>query len=153
MLDCTSEYGNYGCFGGGLMTNTFRYVNEHGIHEESNYPYVGKDQACRNVTGKKWELGSFVGDDNGCNYLMEGLIRGPVSVGVDASNFYTYKSGIFDNCGNLPNSGSLVVGVTDTYWLLKESFGTQFGENGFIRIAPGNTCGVCQMISYPLLLI
>lgn len=51
--------------------------------------------------------------------LMEGLKWGPVSVAIDASNIFSYSGGIFDKCGNLPNSGSLVVGVTDTYWLLK----------------------------------
>lgn len=39
LIDCTSAYGNAGCFGGGLMTNCFRYVSEKGVHEEKNYPY------------------------------------------------------------------------------------------------------------------
>lgn len=135
------------------MSNSFRYATERGVHEEKDYPYLAKDQPCRTVQGKKWTIGSYVGDYQGCDILMEGLRRGPVSVAVDASNFFSYKEGIFNKCGNNPNSGSLVVGVTDTYWLLKESFGTKFGENGFIRIAPGNTCAICQLVSYPLLLI
>ena len=80
---------------------------------------------------------------------MNGLQKGPVSVAVDATKFSSYKGGILSDCGNQPNSGSLVVGVNDNYWLLKESFGTSFGENGYVRIAPGNTCAVCQMVSFP----
>lgn len=153
MMDCSHAYGNVGCFGGGLTSNTFRFVSEKGVHEEKDYPYLARDQPCRTVSGSKWFIGSFVGDYSGCDFLMEGLLRGPVSVAVDGTYFQSYKSGIFNNCGQRPNIGSLVVGVTDSYWILKQSWSTKFGEYGFIRIAPGNTCGVCEMGSYPLLLI
>ena len=70
---------------------------------------------------------------------------------IDASKFSSYKGGILTDCGNSPNSGSLVVGGNDSYWILKESFGTRFGEAGYVRIAPGNTCAVCQVVSFPQL--
>lgn len=141
MLDCTVDYGNYGC-NGGFMSNTFKYVSEKGIHSAQDYPYLGRFQNCKQVTGNIWKVSTY-SEGKGCDFLMNGLMKGPVSVGVDASNFYSYKSGIITKCGNTPNSGSTVVGVTDTYWLLKESFGAKFGDNGYVRIAPGNTCAVC----------
>jgi len=150
MLDCTVSYGNYGC-NGGLMSNTFKYIKEKGIYDTNDYPYLGKYQACKTVSEKKWKIASFSGDSKGCDFLLNGLMKGPVSVAVDATNFYSYKSGILKNCGNSPNSGSLVVAVTDTYWLLKESFGSKFGDNGYVKIAPGNTCAVCEVVSYPSL--
>lgn len=132
------------------MSNTFKYISKQGIHSAQDYPYVGKEQSCRKVSGNVWRITSYT-DGKGCDLLMNGLVKGPVSVAVDASNFYSYKSGIITKCGNVPNSGSMVVGATDDYWLLKESFGTKFGENGYVRIAPGNTCAVCEMVSYPQL--
>jgi len=133
------------------MSSTFKFIKDKGIYEEKDYPYTGKYQKCQTASGKKWKIASYSGDSKGCDFLLNGLKKGPVSVAVDATNFYSYKSGILKNCGNSPNSGSLVVGVTDTYWLLKESFGLQFGDKGFVRIAPGNTCAVCEMVSYPSL--
>lgn len=100
------------------MSNTFKYVKDKGIHSAKNYPYLGKYQACKKVEGKTWTISSY-DDSKGCDFLLNGLAKGPVSVAVDATNFYSYKSGILTNCGNNPNSGSLVVGVTDSYWLLK----------------------------------
>jgi hypothetical protein len=149
MLDCTQSYGNYGC-NGGFMSNTFKYVQEKGIHSNKDYPYVGRAEACKTVSGQSWKISSY-GDSKGCDFLLSALAKGPVSVAVDATSFYSYKSGIITKCGNTPNSGSLVVGLTDTYWLLKESFGTKFGDNGYVRIAPGNTCAVCEIVSYPQL--
>lgn len=118
MLDCTVSYGNYGC-NGGYMSTTFKYVKEKGIYSTSVYPYVGKNMPCLKPEGNKWKISNYGGDSKGCTFLMNALALGPVSVAVDATNFYSYKSGVLDKCGNSPNSGSVVVGVTDTFWLLK----------------------------------
>lgn len=70
----------------------------------------------------------------------------PVSVCLDASNWSLYKSGVFNNCGgtNL-NHAVLLVGYEDSgNWIVKNSWGTSWGESGYIRLAPGNTCGIAQ---------
>lgn len=73
----------------------------------------------------------------------------PISVAVDASNWDSYKKGILNNCNTILNHASLLVGMTDQYWKLKDSFGTAWGEHGYIRLARGNTCGICNLASYP----
>jgi C1A family cysteine protease len=81
--------------------------------------------------------------------MLNALSARPISVAVDASNWSLYKSGILSNCGAAVNHGVLLVGATDAFWRIKNSWATSWGENGFIRLARGNTCAVCNYPSYP----
>jgi hypothetical protein len=60
-----------------------------------------------------------------------------------------YHSGIFNNCSTSLNLAVLLVGMNSQYWRLKNSWGTSWGESGYIRINRGNTCGVCMAGTYP----
>ena len=62
---------------------------------------------------------------------------------VDATNWSPYGTGVFDNCGASINHAVLLVGVVGGAWKIKNSWGTGWGEAGYIRLAGGNTCGVC----------
>ncbi len=64
-------------------------------------------------------------------------------MGVDAGGWSHYVSGIFSNCGTNLNHAVLLVGVVNGAWKIKNSWGTGWGERGFIRLASGNTCGIC----------
>jgi C1A family cysteine protease len=80
----------------------------------------------------------------GCNGMMSAITGRPLSITVDATNWSPYKSGVFSNCGASINHAVLLVGTDATgVWKVKNSWGTGWGENGFIRLAAGNTCGVC----------
>jgi len=64
---------------------------------------------------------------------------------VDATNWGFYSSGTFRNCAENLNHVVLLVGVDEKgNWLVKNSWGTSWGVNGYITLAPGNTCGVCN---------
>lgn len=146
LVDCSSSYGNQGC-NGGLMTNAFKYVHDHGIVLESAYPYHGTQGKC-NVTGGDFKVSGYTEVTN-CNDLANAIVRGVVSVAVDATNWSRYSSGVFTNCATRLNHGVTLTGVTDQYWHIKNSWGTTWGEKGYIRLARGNTCGVCNMAAYP----
>jgi hypothetical protein len=90
-------------------------------------------------------------DVEGCDNLVNALKERPVSVAVDAMTWSLYGGGIMSSCGANVNHGVLLVGVTDSYWRIKNSWGTTWGEKGFIRLAPGNTCAICQNPSYPVI--
>lgn len=79
----------------------------------------------------------------GCNGLASAINTEPVSVTVDATNWSRYGGGVFNNCGTGINHAVLLVGVAGGNWKIKNSWGTGWGEGGFIRLAAGNTCGVC----------
>ena len=81
----------------------------------------------------------------GCEDLSKKLVENPLSVMVDASKMVYYVSGIFNSCGDTVNINHLMtlVAETDSYWMLKNEWGANWGEKGVIRIAKGNMCGVC----------
>ncbi|XP_051922215.1 LOW QUALITY PROTEIN: cathepsin L 2-like [Hippocampus zosterae] len=148
LVDCSRSYGNMGC-NGGLMDSAFKYTRDHGITTESAYPYTAKDGSCKSFTSAFKNAGFT--DVRGCSNLYTALAGRPVSVAVDATNWSRYSSGVFNNCGTRLNHGVLLVGATDQFWTIKNSWSTSsgWGERGFIRISRGNTCGLCNQPSYP----
>jgi hypothetical protein len=146
LVDCSGSYGNQAC-NGGLMDNAFKFVKDHGIVHEADYPYKAVKQTC-SKTGGDYKITGFT-DIKNCNDLATALTGRPVSVAVDATNWSPYKSGVFNNCKTSLNHGVTLVGVTDQYWKVKNSWGTTWGEAGFVRLARGNTCGICNVASYP----
>jgi C1A family cysteine protease len=146
LVDCSTSFGNHGC-NGGLMDNAFKFVIKNGITTEEKYPYVAKQNTCK-IQGGDFKITGFK-DIKNCNDLASELSGRPISVAVDASNWSTYKSGVFNNCKTSLNHGVLLTGITDQYWHVKNSWGTTWGESGFIRLARGNTCGICNVASYP----
>jgi len=85
-----------------------------------------------------------------CSGLVSAIHLGPVSVAVDATKWQTYASGIFSNCGTSVNHMVLLTTYADEYWKCKNSWGTAWGEQGYIRLAPNNTCGICSYAIYPV---
>jgi cathepsin L len=56
-----------------------------------------------------------------------------------------YKTGIFSNCGTSTNHAALATGYDNNgNWIIKNSWGKQWGENGYITLKEGNTCAVCS---------
>jgi len=94
--------------------------------------------------------------------LEAAVAQQPVSVAIEAdqSVFQHYTSGILTNdaCGENLDHGVLAVGYGvdngQKYWKVKNSWGTVFGEDGYIRIekgdaATGGECGIRKLASFP----
>ena len=79
-----------------------------------------------------------------CNDLVSMIQSSPVTAYVDASKWVFYTSGVFNNCAANVNHVVSVVGYQSDYWLVKNEWGASWGEKGFIRLSPNNTCGVCS---------
>ena len=113
----------------------------------SEYPYTGRQGTCQNVACK-FKISGFKTVAT-CDDLAKTIMSQPVSVAVDASKWSTYASGVFSNCATAVNHQVLLVGMADEYWKCQNSWGTSWGEQGFIRLARGNTCGICSYGSFP----
>jgi C1A family cysteine protease len=101
------------------------YVKDHGITDTNSYPYTAKTQNCK-ATGGNFKISS-VPTARGCTALLEALNGRPVGVSVDATNWSPYKSGIFNNCKANLDHDVLLVGATDSYWKIKNSWSTSWG--------------------------
>lgn len=165
LIDCSVSYGNEGC-DGGLMSQAFSYVHENGgMNPDSIYRYVGSINRCKFQKSKVVaKVAGYVNLPIDEDVLMEAVDTiGPIAVGIDAdhTSFTLYKGGIYfeSSCSsdNL-NHAVLVVGYgTDNgkdYWLIKNSWGTAWGEDGYGRIARNrnNHCGIASLAGYPLLI-
>ena len=142
LVDCSGSYGNHGC-NGGWPSAALRYVKDKGIQSSSAYPYTAGAGRCK-MDGGNFKISS-VGSAKGCTALQNGINSRPMSVCVDASNWSRYSSGVFSNCASQINHAVLLVGIVNNTWKIKNSWGSGWGEKGFIRLANGNTCGVCNI--------
>jgi C1A family cysteine protease len=160
LVDC-SKNGNNGC-NGGLMDNSFEWYENNAIASETSYPYTAKDGGCQGNFEVAISQGGITGykDVNNEADLLDAVTNvGPVSVAVEAdqSVFQHYSSGVLTgNCGTNLDHGILAVGFgTDNgvdYWKVKNSWGTSYGESGYVRIQRGNNkCGIASgPPSYPI---
>ena len=160
LVDCSNdlEYQEMGC-GGGTMGNAFLYIRDnHGLDTESSYPYHAHDEICKFKQSSigATDKGFVVVPNNEEALAMAVAAHGPVSVAIDASHdsMMFYHHGIYEEpeCGRmLLDHAVLVVGYGPGYWLVKNSWGTKWGEDGYIKMKRGiDQCGIAEMASYPL---
>lgn len=132
MMDCVTL--NAGCHGG-QMRRALLYVQQNGIVEESDYPYVAVQGSCQKPTGN-FKLTGYTNITN-CIELANALTKQPIMVGVDSDHWRDYESGIFNGCvkerGEF-NHGVVVVGLTKEAWIIKNQWTSDWGENGFMRL-------------------
>uniref|UniRef100_A0A671VH11 Cathepsin S n=1 Tax=Sparus aurata TaxID=8175 RepID=A0A671VH11_SPAAU len=165
LIDCSFKYGNLGCKGG-LMHNAFQYViDNQGIDSDASYPYTGRQasQCNYNPSYRAANCSRYdflpEGDEGALKQALATI--GPISVAIDATRprFAFYRSGVYDDpsCTQKINHAVLAVGYGtlngQDYWLVKNSWGTSFGDQGYIRMArnKNDQCGITQDACYPIM--
>jgi cathepsin L len=164
LVDCTAYLGNYEC-GGGAYQYAFEYVMDVGIDSLVSYPYTGLNGTCAYVASESvtTDNGWYdVETDNELALQQAVALTGPVSVAVDASHesFQLYSSGVYAptycSASNLDHA-VLAVGYGTTssgqdYWLLKNSWGTSWGINGYMMMERNvNMCGIAMDAGFPVI--
>jgi len=161
LVDCSTD--DHGC-GGGWPYSALSYIaSNEGIDTEESYPYEAVDGTCRY---KSSTVGAtctdYVDVPRSESALKEAVAKiGPISVAINAgqSSFHNYRSGVYDDpdcSAYLLNHAVLVVGYGETsngeeYWLVKNSWGTQWGMDGYIWMSrnKGNQCGISNDATFP----
>jgi len=161
LLDCSLETGNTGCEGG-RMSAAFQWVKKNkGIMDNDVYPYEGKAGSCRSDPSKSVaQIKGFMSmpKKSGEEGLMKAVtLNGPISVSIDAfyKSLAQYTHGIWSEakCTENVTHAILLVGYGDEdgepYWLLKNSWGTGWGNEGYFKMSRKTTCGIYTMVTYP----
>jgi len=151
IVDCDTN--DHGC-DGGWPTNAMDWIKSNGgLMLESDYPYEGYEGSCRFDKSKaKMQVKSVHTFTARSEEQMMTAVQqyGPLAIALDASKFDYYSSGIMNGSGcsaGSPDHGVAVVGWgvegSTKYWIVKNSWGKSWGENGYVRIERGsNACGV-----------
>ena len=140
LVDCTRSK-NWGCRGG-WPQYALDYAKSDGMVSGKEYPYVAKDQNCSKEGGDFKIEGYYRYRD--CDGLYKAIYSSPLSVEVDATNWFSYKSGVFTNCATATNHAVLLVGIIGGNYKIKNSWGATWGQSGYITLGgPGSTCGIC----------
>ncbi len=168
LVDCSKK--NDGC-GGGLMHLAFDYcIENNGLVSNDDYTYVAEGQLCAIdceddcLPGNHSFIGEYyvnvVGSNiTGYDYviprstldIMASLQNGPIAIALDASSFIFrfYKTGIIDIPSRMSeqiNHAVLLTGYdkdeNGTYWIIQNSWGTDWGDNGFVKLRAREGDGV-----------
>ena len=173
LLDCDTRY-DQGCTGGNPLL-AYYFIHRYGLTDSSQYPYKGKQKECKVdqvtspiATAEGWGVLTPNHEDN-----MELVLRyiGPIAVGVNGSerDFLAHEGGIFHSkkCGQNANHAMLIVGYgqetnkktgkVTRYWIARNSWGTGWGEKGYVRMKRGSgkkgkrgVCGIARSPSVAL---
>jgi C1A family cysteine protease len=144
------------------MSLAFEYAEDFAIETEADYPYKGRDGICQFVSAKgNVKATSYKNvQARSSDQLKAAINLGPTSVSIEADRnvFQGYTGGVLNSslCGTNLDHGVLAVGYGteggQEYYLVKNSWGPDWGLNGFIKIAvtPGaGVCGIQLDSSYP----
>jgi cathepsin L len=149
-VDCSSS--QYGC-NGGWYEAVWKMVQTDKFCTLNSYPYKAVKGSCKKSTcdGKANDKGyTFVKKTE--TAMMDALKSGPISIALDASTWSSYRGGVMDHCSNGMNHAVVLTGysASDNAWKVRNSWGTGWGEKGYIRLAYGkNMCNLTYKPAYP----
>jgi len=157
LVDC-SKSGNMGCNGGLPYTAMTWIINNRGICATTSYPYTARDGVCKSPLPVAVATIKSVVRVASEAAMLNAVNIVPVSVAVEADTqyFQFYSKGVFSDarCGTNVDHAVLVVGYgTDSvggdYWIVKNSWGSGWGSQGYILIKRNlNVCGISREMTY-----
>ncbi|XP_024529739.1 zingipain-1 [Selaginella moellendorffii] len=169
LLDCSRSYGTDGCHSG-FPQNAFDYLDDtgNGLSTASDYRFTGFNGTCRkhNRCSVGIDNYDYIGSSSDDTEIVKQVAKQPVTALIDgnAPEFHRYKGGIYKGpCKDdqaTPYLAVLIVGYGSEngqdYWIIKNSAGTNWGEQGYMRLQRGNhglplgRCGVNGFVYFPV---
>jgi len=168
LVDCATgvTYGSHGC-NGGQMDGAFKFVMTNGQCTDSSYPYTSgvtkTSGTCQKCSAVAHISSCYDVKPNDQVSLKGAITKQPVSIALsaDTKSFQFYKSGVLTatDCYTQLNHGVLAAGYGEEnglkYWLVKNSWGTSWGDQGYIKILRSDStndpgiCGIAMQPSFP----
>merc|ERR1711915_446796 len=159
-LDCVYEGRRDGCQGG-RPSDCYDYSKKAGgrLASAADYSYTARDRTCKasstpdSMVASKITFSVAVGSTEAAN--IAALATGSISVAFEVTNkFQQYRGGIIKDttCHGWANHAVTAVGYTPTFVLVKNSWGSRWGDNGFVKFTRGYAnCGLFRSSFYPKL--
>lgn len=139
-----------GCSTGATLQSPAMYIVNNGVPDEACFPYTATDQPCSN-TCPDWQeraiqAGSWRQLFGGESAVKEAVAEAPVLTSFTVyEDFRYYEGGVYEHVsgGMLGGHAVCIVGWNDSEnsWIVKNSWGTEWGEEGWFRIKRGD-CGI-----------
>lgn len=162
LMDCSSSTNgpSYGCDGGWPET-LFEYAQLSPVVLEKDQPYTGVNAPCNQtcegsaIRVRKFgtiDIETDVDSELRIPYILN--TYGPVVVAIDVGTtelLMSYDGGFFPGvaCGTALDHAVTIVGYTEEYWIVRNSWGVDWGENGYFYLERGvNACGVADALGY-----
>jgi C1A family cysteine protease len=149
LIDCDKS--NFGC-GGGWPYNAIDWLAKNGgLMTERDYPLrTNYSGPCKfNSTADRIQIKGYMNITHDEGIIKNALYdMGPLSILLDFTGMMHYKSGVASPrlCSTWPDHALVLVGYgtkEQDYWLIKNSWGPQWGVNGYLMLERGkNKCGI-----------
>ena len=140
-----------GSCSGGWPDEALKYARDEGAPIESCFPYNGRSSSCTPCSDWKdnaWKITNIMYVDSTTDAFKSALeTYGPLSVVLSApDDWFYYAGGVYEPVWTpeegvgWANHAVVLVGYNDTggYWIVKNSWGAGWGENGYAKVSYGN---------------
>jgi C1A family cysteine protease len=135
-MDCAGKrYLNFGC-NGGSHDRGIKWTRDHGSTTRAAYPYLAENGSCKTKEGE-YHVNGVQKVEKTIDALKASLQEHVVSVSVDANPLKDYESGVLmvEDCPNKQiNHDIAAVGYADNYFIIRNSWGAGWGEDGYVRM-------------------